>query len=268
MYHKQAVLDLQEELIRSIEVEFALWAQREDAFADAGLGADQAITSNIDKALEDVCISVLLRSGLVKNVLSEEAGHISLDKDGLLLAYLDPLDGTTNAKLQIPFFAMSLCLTDLRNKSIYALVYNYATKDVFYAFDGHGSFLNGNRLRVSSSLDVSRSTILTSRPLSVDEQEFYQRLYLTAQRIRIISCPSLEICMVATGKFMAAIDYHAGQGLIHTHDVIAARLILEEAGGVLLDESGEKLNLRYDCVSTFNFFALNTQSNFRLFFES
>lgn len=58
------------------------------------------------------------------------------------------------------------------------------------------------------------------------------------------------------------IDYHYPKGFIHAHDVAAGKLILEEAGGVLVDETGRELDVSCDAHETSNVFALNARSSF------
>jgi fructose-1,6-bisphosphatase/inositol monophosphatase family enzyme len=170
----------------------------DDAFATAGVDADQAPTSRIDRELETVCIDYLARSGRIGCVLSEELGEVNLGGAGRLRTVLDPLDGTANAKMGFPYYALSLSL-------------------------------NGRRIAAAVPAPLKQSCVVSSRPLCDAEIDMYGRFMRDAKRVRISSSPALDVAHVACGTFAAYADYHVPHGLIHTHDVIAAKLILEEA---------------------------------------
>jgi myo-inositol-1(or 4)-monophosphatase len=236
-------------------------SDHEQAFLSVRIGADGAPTTKLDFELERVCIEALQRSGLIAAVLSEEAGEVPLIAGGLFRAILDPLDGTSNAEMQFPYYALSLAITD-GAKTVAGLVYNYCSRDVFEAHLGRGATRNGIRIKVNDQAELRLGRIVTSRPFTEVEASMYGRLLFEAKRVRISSSPALDISHVAAGTFMAYVDYHQGGGLIHTHDVAAAALILSEAGGFLADESGGPLDLPLSASTTFNVFALNDRVNF------
>jgi myo-inositol-1(or 4)-monophosphatase len=225
-----------------------------DAFDNVGIGADKAATTRIDRELESVCIDYLSVSGIVASVLSEEIGAIKISETGLQ-AVLDPLDGTTNAKMGFPYYALSLALL-YEGEAVAGLVFNYASGDVFLGVKREGATRNGQPISVSKKSDLRHSCIVSSRPLSDMEVPMYGQMMRDSKRIRISSSPALDIAHVACGTFDAYVDYHAPCGLIHLHDVIAAKLILEEAGGRLLDDSGP-MRLPETVHETFNVFAVN-----------
>lgn len=238
---------------------------RQQWFRSVGIGADGVSTSWIDRQLEQCCLQELLRHPSISAVLSEEAGWVEGHRSGYWQAILDPLDGTSNAQLGLATFTLSLCLVDEAHQSRYAFVYHYATGDYYYAGHNSGAWCNESRLKVNGLRPSEQSMLLLARPLDSHDAVYYTNLLLRARRSRVISCPSLEICLVAAGGFDAAIDFHYQGGLIHTHDVIAADLILTEAGGALLNDKGGTLLLPMNCTDTFNFFAINCRNNFPLY---
>lgn len=235
--------------------------KKPNAFTEVGVGADKLPTSLIDAKLEKICIDFLADTNLVHTIISEEAGLINISKTGRFIAVLDPLDGTSNASMRFPYCALSLALYDA-DGPVMAMVANYDTEDVFFGFRHYGSFRNGNRLAVSNNHNPSNSCLVTSRPLNEDEAFIYSRLLTKAKRIRITSSPALDICHVACGSFSAYVDFHILGGLIHKHDIAAAKLILEEAGGIILNERGFALEMPDSIDSSFNLFALNSQESF------
>lgn len=233
----------------------------EGAFDVVGTGADNAPTSRLDDELEKVCLNYLSAFGTIRSVLSEEIGLVELSNSGVLDAILDPLDGTSNAKMGFPYYALSLALLK-DGEPIAGLVYNYASQDLFIGIKGNGASRNGRPISVSKVSQLQKACVVTSRPLREDEMLMYGRFLTASGRVRISSSPSLDIAHVACGTFSAYVDYHAPGGLIHLHDVIAAKVILEEAGGRLLNERGETA-LPSTVHETFNVIAVNTLEMYR-----
>ncbi|NTI76601.1 inositol monophosphatase family protein [Rhizobium rhizogenes] len=231
------------------------------AFDVVGIGADNAPTSRLDHELEKVCLDYLSGFGVIGSVLSEEAGLVEMSASGHLDAILDPLDGTSNAKMGFPYYALSLAL--LRDgEPIAGMVFNYASQDLFLGILGHGASRNGRPISVSKVSQLRKACVVSSRPLCDDEMLMYGRFITNSGRVRISSSPALDIAHVACGTFSAYADYHAPSGLIHLHDVIAAKVILEEAGGQLLNEFGE-IKLPSTVHETFNVIAVNTLEMYR-----
>lgn len=139
---------------------------------------------------------------------------------------MDPIDGTSNFVNGLPYFAVSVALMR-HGRSVLGVVYNPVADEMFYAGQGKGAYLNGEKLPIKdhvpalrgamANIDLKRLTpklaagICSARPFS------YQRNFG--------SC-SLEWCYTAAGRF--DLYLHGGQKL---WDYAAGCLILEEAGG-------------------------------------
>lgn len=236
----------------------------QEGFGTVGIGADGAPTSRLDRVIEAAVLeSVMSRGEEIGAVLSEEAGWIALRPSGnRLVLVVDPLDGTNNAEIGLPLYALSLAV--VRSGEVVAgLVYHYDTSDEYFGEKGAGAYLNGRRIRVSVGTALSNGRIALSRPFSDVEADMYAQCTLATKRVRVTGCPSLDTVFVARGAFMAYVDYHVPRGLIKTHDVMAARLILEEAGGFFLDEAGQCPSVTMDVARGFNVFAVNDIRTYR-----
>ena len=64
------------------------------------------------------------------------------------------------------------------------------------------------------------------------------KLVDNARRMRVLGSVVLELSYVASGRYDAFIDLRGSRIL----DISASKLILEEAGGIITDRYGEKLN--------------------------
>lgn len=229
-----------------------------DAFSSTEIGADGEPTTSIDKALESAVIYTLNKLKVGGRLLSEEIGLITLEGDRSdFLFVVDPLDGTTNAKLGFPYYSLSFAILN-QEELIYSFIYEYPTGNLFSAHKHHGAIYNQKRIRVSRNTNLSNSEIFLARPFNEKEAEISKKLMLSTKRTRITGCPSLDIAMVALGKFDAAIDFHFDKKCLKTHDLIAASLILTEAGGELYGDDGKKLQLSLDTTSSYNTFATNS----------
>ena len=109
------------------------------------IGADGTVTKYVDKIAEDAALSLIEKSKIKVNVLSEEVGF--LDRGGKYTFVLDPIDGTRNAYRGIPFYSASLAIGKLKISDIeYGIVKNIPTGDIFTAEKGFGAFYNKNRV--------------------------------------------------------------------------------------------------------------------------
>jgi myo-inositol-1(or 4)-monophosphatase len=250
-------------IIDQAESAYSKLCQADDNFCIVGIGADGTETTKLDKVLEDVIINELHRLKVGGSVLSEEIGWIELEgeKSGYIFV-VDPLDGTSNAKMNFPYFALSIAVVK-DEQIVFGLIYNYCSKDIFYAAKSGGSFKNGRPIRVDCLTQTKDNRLVLSRPFNWEEADFYIKCIMNTKRIRMTGCPSLDVVSVASGTFNGYIDYHPIKGLIKTHDILASQIILEEAGGLLLDETGKPLKLCLDMASAYNVFAVNNIETFR-----
>src|SRR5262249_10493650 len=122
----------------------------------SGLGGDE--TTAVDKAAEDAIVSRFRE--LDVTIVSEEVGRLG---SGDTIVVIDPIDGSLNAKREIPFFSVSVAVAD-----------GGTMGDVFfgYVFDfGSGEEWIGNRGRLPT---------LNGRPVSLKPKESIEILSFEA----------------------------------------------------------------------------------------
>jgi fructose-1,6-bisphosphatase/inositol monophosphatase family enzyme len=183
---------------------------------------------SVDLDADAVCLDVLHRSGY--RVLSEESGVTGPPRsDAAPIVVVDPLDGSTNASRQVPWFASALCVVDDTGPAA-SVVVNHATGDVFTAVRGGGAERNGGPCRPSGATGLAGSIVGVSGLPSHD--------YGWAQ-FRALGASAPDICNVACGVTDAWCDMvDGGHGV---WDYLASVLILEEAGGVAAEVFGRDL---------------------------
>ena len=139
---------------------------------------------------------------------------------------MDPIDGTSNFVNGLPYFAVSVALMR-EGRSVLGVVYNPVADEMFYAEQGRGAYLNGEKLPIKEYVPPLRSAIanVDLKRLSRKLAEGICTARPFASQRNYGSC-SLEWCYVAAGRF--DLYLHGGQKL---WDYAAGCLILEEAGG-------------------------------------
>ena len=87
------------------------------------------------------------RTSIPLNILSEEAGYIDNQAEKTLV--IDPIDGTYNSVMGIPFYSVSMAIGTKSMADVEAgLVQNVVTGERFYAETGKGAFQDGCRMKV------------------------------------------------------------------------------------------------------------------------
>ena len=226
------------------------------------IGADGTPTSQIDKIAENTVLMYIESNKVPLNVLSEEIGFVDNGaKDTLIL---DPIDGTRNAVLGIPYYTVSLAVTDSDLNGVHtALLRNLVTGDEYRAEKGKGATYNGRRLNVKRSYDPRDITLNIYLGKSSDPHA-----YEVAKRVkasRSMGCASLDMAMIALGRA----DGFLMQSENYTHsirivDIAASVLILREAGGEVYNLDGSVFNMPLDLDYRANFLAVSQREVFDL----
>ena len=183
----------------------------------------------VDLDVDDVCVGPLLDAGF--DVLSEESGvQISNgNSPSSQMVVVDPLDGSTNASLGLPWFATSLCLVVDRVPAV-AMVANLATGDRYSAVRGGGARLGTAPLAIGGRTAIDDAVIAVSG-LPTHHYGWPQ--------FRAMGASALDICAVASGAFDGFVDM--SDDAHGVWDYLGALLVLEEAGGHVLDALGRDL---------------------------
>jgi myo-inositol-1(or 4)-monophosphatase len=203
------------------------------------MGADGTPTKSIDRIAENTVLLKLKHSGLGIKVLSEERGDMLIGNEPEYYLLLDPLDGTFNAIKGIPFYSLSLYLSN--KKCQFGYVSDLARGTKYYAEAGGGAYVEGE---ITQKLNISDTSVL--RDFSISAYTLRPNTYRIVslgdkvRRIRTFGSTSLEMALVASGKLDAFVDV---RGTLRVVDVAAGKLILEEARGKVTDSRGEELYL-------------------------
>jgi myo-inositol-1(or 4)-monophosphatase len=215
-----------------------VWGRPESrAVLGRGAGGDGTVV--IDNLAEQVVLQELElehRRGRNFYVISEEAGERAYGDGGDVIV-IDPIDGSHNAKMGIPYFSLTLAVArDRTFGSVYeAAVRNLVTGDHYQAMTGGGAELNGERLQPAAPGDGdAQLNILQIEPVHLlDRVALYAPLIDAAEKVRMLGSAALNICLCATGAVSVSLA-----PTLRSVDCVAPLLILAEAGGGACDFEG------------------------------
>lgn len=159
-------------------------------------------------------------------LLAEEGSRRPSDSG--LTWVVDPIDGTVNYYYDIPWYAVSIGLTDAGGPLL-GVVHNPATGETWTATRGGGAYLDGRRLASRTPVDLSQALVATGFGYSADRRAeqatVLSRLLPHVRDVRRMGAAALDLCSVATGR----VDAYYERGL-QPWDAAAGRVVASEAG--------------------------------------
>ena len=193
--------------------------------------------SAADKKVEKILIEELQKARPDYSILSEEIGLIDNDKSFKWI--IDPIDGTANFLHGIPHFAISIGL-EHDKEIICGIIYDPIKDEMFVAEKGNGSYLNNQRMRVSSRSKLKDCMIFTGGPkiasedrqLSLKEYNNFASTVLVP--IRKLGSAALDMAYVAAGRCDGF-----WQRNLNYWDIAAGIILVKESGGFVTDFDGE-----------------------------
>lgn len=196
---------------------------------------DTSLQTAADLAAEQAIIACVRAEFPDDSIDSEEQGLSGGGKSSYLWR-IDPLDGTENFVLGLPYFSSTLTLCHY-DQPLLAVVYEPITENLYMAERGQGAWLNGKRIRVSHTDQFKQCRtffipdfVTKRQPLAA---QLRQELYMRCRRVLDTWSPALDWCLVASGRADLIVAL-AGNPIVPD----AGMLILEEAGGKITDFSG------------------------------
>ncbi|HBN96245.1 MAG TPA: inositol monophosphatase [Firmicutes bacterium] len=194
------------------------------------------LVTDADRASEEYIVEQLRRVFPHHGILGEEGARVEGTSDYLWL--IDPIDGTTNFAHGFPYFSVSLGLMK-GDDVVLGVVYNPMTDECFVAERGGGSFLNGQRVAVSTQATLQESLLTTGFPYDIatttkDNMKSFALASKVSQGVRCLGSAALDLCQVASGRLEAFWERS-----LQPWDIAAGSLIVEEAGGQVTGCGGQ-----------------------------
>lgn len=197
------------------------------------------LVTEFDTAAEDKAVAVIKRHFPEHGILAEESGASYQEHDTpRYLWAIDPIDGTHNYAMQLPYWCCSVAVIDSVEKVVLAAaVCDPLHEETFLAMTGKGAFLNGQPMKVAAlnnledatfAFDIGYDPEISGRMLSLAS-----RVQPQVRRVRLLGSAVLALTYVAAGRFDAY--YHLN---LNPWDIAAASLLIKEAGGLVTDWDG------------------------------
>ena len=198
------------------------------------------LLTEADKASEKLITDFIRKKYPSHGILAEEGSEFN--KTAEYLWVIDPLDGTTNFAHGLPIFSVSIGLQK-NGETIAGVVYDVNRNIIFSAEQGSGSFEDKSRINVNNNENLGHSMLVTGFPYNVKENpdKCYERFIeflKTARAVRRLGSAAIDFCYVANGAFDGFWEVS-----LQPWDLCAGKLIVEEAGGLVTDFEGNKIDI-------------------------
>lgn len=157
---------------------------------------------------------------------------------------IDPIDGTKHFALGIDLFSIAISLS-FENKVLFGIVINPQSRKIYTAYLDEGAKLNNRPIQVNKH-PLSKSFVFYEQPYmsgaKVPDNYFglINSLVKDSFRLRNIGNSSLSIAYVAQGASSVFVNLSSSTKL---YDIEAACLVASEAGAIIKDLSGNKIQL-------------------------
>jgi myo-inositol-1(or 4)-monophosphatase len=210
--------------VREVLAELPTRVEREPVVR-AGVGGDD--TTAIDGAAEEAVVARLARLEEGFTLVSEELGEATYGSGGPWHVVVDPIDGSLNAKRDIPFFALSIAVADGPTMSdvVFGYVYDFGTGEEWTATRGGGAQLNGRtlgRTRPKDEIEILSFEATTTAEVS----ERAAAVTGVAHRLRIMGSLAISLCHLAAGRVDGVCSLKPARSV----DIAAAQLLVRETG--------------------------------------
>ena len=191
--------------------------------------------SEVDRLSEHEIIKFIRKAYPEHHIIAEESGEIPGNE---FCWIIDPLDGTLNYLHGFPQYAISIALKR-NNKIEIGVIYDPIRNEMFTATRGRGAQMNNHRIRVSKCNTLDQSLIGTGYPPNnIDYLPPFlnslSKLIPKVAEIRHPGSAALNLAYLASGR----LDGYYELGL-KSWDLAAGILLIQEAGGITTDFSGQ-----------------------------
>ena len=198
------------------------------------------VVTDADLAVELRIKALLANEYPEHKVLSEETAADTDASTGWTWV-IDPIDGTKNYSLGIPFWCTTVALCH-DSEPVAGVTFDAVHGERFHAVAGGGAYLNDQLLRASDAPDVASSVIGMDigydDALGAAQLELMQRIFPRVQTIRVLGSAALGIAYAAGGR----VDLFTHTN-VYPWDIAAGILFVREAGGAASDRAGGPLRI-------------------------
>ncbi|MEK7633443.1 MAG: inositol monophosphatase family protein [Patescibacteria group bacterium] len=206
------------------------------------------------KVIKETLTKLLLKKGIKETeigFIGEE--NLSVGNNKKHLFVFDPLDGTVNFTSGFDLFSVSIAYF-CQGILTAGIVYQPTNNNFYYAIKGKGAFKNNLPLKVvyKPLKQCLLNGLISSRPKTYPVLfKMYQNIYPHVIGYRNTGSMAIDNCLLAENVFNIVVNGHT-----FIWDISVAKLIIEEAGGTMIDFKGLPVNFdlnnprkAYDVIS-------------------
>jgi myo-inositol-1(or 4)-monophosphatase len=191
--------------------------------------------SYVDQEAEKLLVKALKEIVPEAGFITEEDTAQSAGEDYLWI--IDPLDGTTNFIHGSTPYAISVALT-YKDEPVVGVIYEITREEMFYAWEGSKSYLNGTEIHVSNVDKLADALIVFGRPHHY--MDHYPELLASVDYfmknthgLRLSGSAASDLAYVACGRYDGRYEFN-----LKPWDIAAGVLIIQNAGGFVCDFKG------------------------------
>ncbi|MFN8311151.1 MAG: inositol monophosphatase [Chitinophagales bacterium] len=210
-----------------------------------------SIVTAHDVEAERILIATIRADFPDHGIYSEECGFINPGASHLWV--LDPLDGSSYYSRGIGTFAVSIALVH-QNEIVMGMIHVPKLNQLFYAESGSGAFCNQRPISVSAHTELQDCIgSFGHRYLRLPQYEpLSKHLLQSVRSIRGGGSCAMEMALLASGNTDLVVT--ANQSF---WDYAAGKIIVEEAGGKVVDLHGRNVEVKRDLEAKFDLVASN-----------
>ena len=208
--------------------------------------ADASPVTEADIRAEEAIRVVLSEQFPGYGFYGEETGQHALDAENLWL--VDPIDGTKSFVRECPFFSTQIALMR-KGRLVLGVSSAPAYGELAWAEEGAGAHLNGRRIRVSQTAELSATIVSTGNLKTLARSAQWAKLGELIPRINRIRGYGdfVHYHLLARGSLDAVIESD-----VNILDIAALTVIVREAGGTFTDLQGGEVGLATTSVLATN----------------
>jgi myo-inositol-1(or 4)-monophosphatase len=193
------------------------------------------LVTNIDTASEKLITDFIRKKYPTHGILAEEGGETKQSSEYVWV--VDPLDGTVNFAHGLPIFSVAIGLQK-EGETIAGVVYDVPQDVIYSAEAGGGAYADSTKINVTGNDNLKHSILVTGFPYNIRENPYnalekFVALTKSSRGMRRLGSASIDFCYVAKGVFDGFWEVY-----LHPWDICPGKLIVEEAGGIVTDFSG------------------------------
>jgi myo-inositol-1(or 4)-monophosphatase len=212
-------------------------------------GTSTNLVTEMDGRAEALVVDALLAQFPDDGILGEE-GSARPGRSGRRWV-IDPLDGTTNYAHGLPIYSVGIGLERAGVVEL-GVVYDPTRDEMFVAERGGGAWLNDHRLSVSPTGALDLSLLATGFPYDArtnpdNNLKEYGTFAMRARAVRRLGSALLDLAYVAAGRFEGFWEL-----TLSPWDVVAAIILVEEAGGRVTDLRGGPIDIDHPRIVASN----------------